>query len=210
MGHTSKSGDELVSLKEYVDRMKEGQNDIYYITGESIAAVSNSPFLETLRKKGLELDDEEEKKTLEELKAEFEPLTKLMKEVLGDKVEKVLVSFRMADSPCVLTTSEYGWSANMERIMKAQALRDSSMTSYMVSKKTTEVNPEHSIVVELKKRADADKSDRTVKDLIWLLYETSLLTSGFSLDEPTGFGNRIHRMIKFALTINEDEKVEDE
>merc|ERR1712000_170393 len=164
---TSKSGDEMISLKEYCDRMKEGQNDIYYITGESVAAVSSSPFLENLRKKGLEvlymvdpideygvqqlkefdgkklksttkegLDiDDEDKKKMEEMKAEFEPLTKLMKEVLGDKVEKVIVSSRMADSPCVLTTSEYGWSANMERIMKAQALRDNSMTSYMVSKK---------------------------------------------------------------------------
>merc|ERR1712072_374783 len=168
---TSKSGDESISLKEYVDRMKEGQNDIYYITGESVAQVSSSPFLENLRKKGLEVlymvdpideygvqqlkefDDEDEKKKLEELKAEFEPLTKLMKEVLGDRVEKVLVSTRMADSPSVLTTSEYGWSANMERIMKAQALRDSSMTSYMVSKKTMEVNPKHSIMTELKKKA---------------------------------------------------------
>merc|ERR1712036_175579 len=166
---TSKSGDDIVSFKEYVDRMKEGQQDIFYITGESIEAVQASPFLETLKKKGLEvlymvdpideycvqqlkefdgkklksmtkegldIDDEDEKKKIEELKAEFEPLTKLMKEVLGDKVEKVIVSSRMADSPCVLTTSEYGWSANMERIMKAQAMRDSSMTSYMVSKKT--------------------------------------------------------------------------
>merc|ERR1719421_670080 len=236
---TSKSGDEMISLKEYVDRMKEGQNDIYYITGESIAAVSSSPFLESLRKKGLEviymcdpideytvqqlkefdgkklksitkegldIDDEDEKKKMEELKAEFEPLTKLMKEVLGDKVEKVLVTSRMADSPCVLTTSEYGWSANMERIMKAQALRDNSMTSYMASKKTMEINPKHSIMTELKKKAAADKSDKTVKDLIWLLFDTALLTSGFNLDEPTQFAGRIHRMIKLGLSIDDDDE----
>merc|ERR1719262_660946 len=186
--------------------MKEGQNDIFYITGESIAAVSSSPFLETLRKKGLDLDDEDEKKKVEELKAKFEPLTKLMKEVLGDKTEKVIVSTRMADSPCVLTTSEYGWSANMERIMKAQALRDSSMTSYMVSKKTMEINPKHSIMTELKKKAAADKSDKTGKDLIWLLFDTSLLTSGFSLEEPTQFAGRIHRMIKLGLSIEDDDE----
>jgi molecular chaperone HtpG len=167
--------------------------------------------LKNCSKEGLDLEeDDDSKKKLEEQKAAFEGLCTLIKEVLADKVEKVLVGNRMLESPCILVTSEWGWSANMERIMKAQALRDSSMSSYMVSKKTLEINPEHSIVVELKKRADADKSDRTVKDLIWLLYETSLLTSGFSLDEPTGFGNRIHRMIKFALTINEDEKVEED
>merc|ERR1712078_262229 len=232
--HTSKSGDEQISLKEYVDRMKEGQNDIYYITGESIAAVSASPFLESLRKKGFEvlymvdpideycvqqLKEFEGKKLksttkegleLEELKAEFEPLTKLMKEVLGDKVEKVIISSRIVDSPCVLTTSEYGWSANMERIMKAQALRDNSMTSYMVSKKTMEVNPKHSIMTELKKKATADKSDKTVKDLIWLLFDTSLLTSGFNLDEPTQFAGRIHRMIKLGLSIDDDDDAGDD
>merc|ERR1719230_993593 len=236
---TSKSGDDLISLKEYVDRMKEGQNDIYYITGESIGAVSSSPFIETLKKKGLEvvymvdpideycvqqlkefdgkklksvtkegldLEDDEEKKKLEEQKASFESLCKLMKECLGDKVEKVVVSNRVSESPCVLVTSEYGWSANMERIMKAQALRDSSMTSYMVSKKTMEVNPNHPIMAELKSKAAADKSDKTVKDLIWLLFDTSLLTSGFNLDEPTQFAGRIHRMIKLGLSIDDDDE----
>merc|ERR1712054_16212 len=236
---TSKSGDDIVSLKEYIDRMKEGQSDIFYITGESIAAVANSPFIETLKKKGLEvlymvdpideycvqqlkefegkklksvtkegldLEDEDEKKTLEEQKAEYESLCKLIKEVLGDKVEKVIVSNRVSESPCVLVTSEYGWSANMERIMKAQALRDNSMTSYMVSKKTMEVNPNHPIMKELKDKAAADKSDKTVKDLVWLLFDTSLLTSGFSLEEPTQFAGRIHRMIKLGLSIDDDDE----
>ncbi|KEP60168.1 UNVERIFIED_CONTAM: heat shock protein HSP90 [Hammondia hammondi] len=238
--HTSKSGDDVVSLKEYVDRMKENQKDIYYITGESRQSVASSPFLEALRKKGYEViymtdpideyavqqlkefdgkklrcctkkgldleDDEEEKKKFEELKAEFEPLCKLMKEVLHDKVEQVVVSNRITDSPCVLVTSEYGWSANMERIMKAQALRDNSMTTYMVSKKTMEVNPTNPIMEELKKKSNADKSDKTVKDLIWLLFDTALLTSGFSLDEPTQFAARIHRMIKLGLSIDEDDE----
>merc|ERR1711953_1189340 len=242
--HTSKSGEDMISLKEYVGRMKENQKDIYFITGESKAAVAQSPFIENLKKKGYEVlylidpideyviqqlkdfeekklrncskegldleDDDDEKKRFEEQKAAFEGLCTLIKEVLGDKIEKCLLSSRLSDSPCVLVTSEWGWSANMERIMKAQALRDSSMSSYMVSKKTLEINADHPIIAELKKRSDADKSDRTVKDLVWLLYETSMLTSGFSLDEPTGFGNRIHRMIKFALTIEESENVEEE
>ena len=216
--HTSKSGEDLISLKDYIARMKEGQKDIYYITGESRASVATSPFIESLKKKGYEVlylvdpideymvqqmkdyDDkklksvtkegldidetDDEKKKREEEKAKFESLCKLMKDILGDKVEKVVLGTRIDESPCVLVTSEYGWSANMERIMKAQALRDASTSSYMVSKKTLELNPKHQIVEELRKKADADQSDKTVKDLVWLLYETSILTSGFSLDEP--------------------------
>merc|ERR1711975_159716 len=167
--------------------------------------------LKAVTKEGLDLEKtDDEKKEFEEKKAACENLCKLMKEVLGDKAEKVVVSDRLSTSPCCLVTGEYGWSANMERIMKAQALKDSSQAGYMASKKTMEVNPTHPIVTALVKKADADSSDKTVKDLIWLLYDTSLLTSGFSLSEPVVFANRIHRLIKLGLEIDDDEDGDDD
>merc|ERR1711931_379271 len=162
--------------------------------------------LVSITKEGLELpEDEEEKKKFEEAKAKFESLCKLIKEILDKKVEKVTVSNRLVQSPCCIVTSQYGWSANMERIMKAQALRDTSTMGYMAAKKHLEINPDHSIVENLRQRAEADKNDKSVKDLVMLLFETGLLSSGFSLEDPQVHAQRIHRMIKLGLGIDEDE-----
>merc|ERR1711936_314769 len=190
-----KRGFEVIYMIDPIDEYSVQQLKEY--DGKNLVCVT---------KEGLELpEDEEEKKRYEEAKANFEGLCKVMKEILDKKVEKVVVSNRLVTSPCCIVTSQYGWSANMERIMKAQALRDTSTMGYMAAKKHLEINPDHPIVKTLKEKADGDKNDKSVKDLSLLLFETSLLASGFSLEDPTSHANRIHRMIKLGLGIDDDE-----
>jgi molecular chaperone HtpG len=165
--------------------------------------------LVSVTKEGLELpESEDEKKKFEEDKVKFETLCSVIKDILDKKVEKVAVSNRLVSSPCCIVTSEYGWSANMERIMKAQALRDSSTMGYMAAKKHLEINPDHAIMKALRERVEVDKNDKTVKDLVILLFETALLSSGFSLEEPQSHATRIYRMIKLGLDIGEEDEEE--
>merc|ERR1712061_736844 len=201
-----------VQNSAFVERVKKRGFEVVYMT-EPIDEYCvqhlkeyDGKNLVSVTKEGLELpEDEEEKKKREEDKAKFENLCKVMKDILDKRVEKVVVSNRLVTSPCCIVTSQYGWTANMERIMKAQALRDTSTMGYMAAKKHLEINPDHSIIETLRGKAEQDKNDKSVKDLVHLLFETSLLSSGFALEDPATHASRIHRMIKLGLGIDDDE-----
>lgn len=205
---------EAVENSAFVERVKKrGFEVLYMIDPIDEYAVQqlkeyDGKTLISVTKEGLELpEDEEEKKQFEEAKAKYEGLCKVVKDILDKKVEKVVLSNRLVNSPCCIVTSQYGWTANMERIMKAQALRDTSTMGYMAAKKHMELNHEHPIIKTLKDKVDADKNDKFVKDFVMLLFETSLLASGFSLDDPQVHAKRIHRMIQLGLGIEEEEEV---
>jgi len=239
---TSKSNGKLASLDDYVDRMKDKQKIIYYITGESVAAVEHSPFTERLKKKDYEviymvdpLDeyvtstlteydgnqlqsvtkadlkiDGDDSAKFEALKTEYKDFTEYLKKVYGDKVEKVTISNRVSQSPCVLVTGQYGWSANMERIMKAQTFSDASKQQWMLPKKTMEINPRHPVIQSLKAKSESNADDPALKDLVNLLYDAALVQSGFSMTDTTDFAKRIHRVVSMGLDVDPNAEVPQE
>ena len=243
--YTSKSPTKLVSLEQYVERMKPGQKSIYYLAGESREALEKSPFLEKLLHKDLEViyftdpideytmqnltefddfkfsnaskedlkfgdDTEAAKARLKKVKEEFKDFIKWWKEILpSEDVEAVKISNRLVTTPCSVVTSKYGWSANMERIMKAQALSDDGRMAYMRGRKTLEINPGHPIIKTLKDKSEDDADDEDTKRTALIMYETALLESGFMFEEPKGFAGRLFDMVRRDLGVEADAEVEE-
>jgi len=202
---------EAVKSSAFVERVTAGGFEVVYMT-EPIDEYCvqqlkdyEGKTLISVTKEGLELpESDEQKKKFEEDTAKFQGLCKAMKDILDKRVEKVIVSKRLTSSPVCIVTSQHGWTANMERIMRSQALRDTSTMGYMAAKKQLEINPDHSIINTLREKIAADANDKAVKDLVFLLFETALLSSGFSLEDSATHASRIHRMIKLGLNIDED------
>merc|ERR1712216_650096 len=216
---SSKSGDNYTSLEKYISRMKKGQKNIYYISGETKEAAEKSPYLERLRKKGYEVlyyidpideyampqltefkgfqfagankenlkleDDDMEEKKLKKIGEMYKPVTDWFKETLGSKIEKAVVSNRLLETPAIIVSSQYGWSTNMERIMKAQTMGNNDKANSMVSQKTLEINPAHPIIRELKSRIEADPKDQDAKDIASTLFDVALIGTGLTPADAT-------------------------
>ncbi|KAK8509986.1 hypothetical protein V6N13_118527 [Hibiscus sabdariffa] len=237
---STKSDGKLTSLDQYISRMKSGQKDIFYITGSSKEQLEKSPFLERLKKKNYEVifftDPVDEylmqylmdyegkqfqnvskeglkigKEKNKELKESFKELTKWWKNALAsDNVDEVKISNRLDNTPCVVVTSKYGWSANMERIMQSQTLSDASKQAYMRGKRILEINPRHPIIKELRERVVKDSEDESVKQTAQLIYQTALMESGFNLPDPKDFASRIYSSVKSSLNISPDAAIEED
>uniref|UniRef100_A0A3Q3M476 Heat shock protein 90, beta (grp94), member 1 n=1 Tax=Labrus bergylta TaxID=56723 RepID=A0A3Q3M476_9LABR len=226
---TSNSETILASLEEYVERMKEKQDKIYFMAGTSRKEAESSPFVEKLLKKGYEViyltepvdeycikfdETDKAKEKREALEKEYEPLTTWLKDKpLKDKIEKAILSQRLTNSPCALVASQYGWSGNMERIMKAQAYqtgKDISTNYYASQKKTLEINPKHPLIKQMLNRVNGDAEDQTASDLAVVLFETATLRSGYQLADTKAYGDRIERMLRLSLNVDLEEQIEEE
>lgn len=238
----------FVSFAEYVERMKEKQDAIYYIAGSSLEEVEKSPFVERLVKKGyevlylteavdeycisalpefegkkfqnvakegVELDEGEGAKAkLENLKTQFEPLTKWMTEVaLKDQILRAEIGQRLLKTPCALITSKFGWTGNMQRIIASQThakSQDIQRDYYLTQKKTLELNPRHPLIKELLHRVETNQEDALAKEMAMMMFQTATLRSGYMLQDPSQFASNIDAMMKQTLGLPADAEIEEE
>merc|ERR1719261_1400538 len=205
------SGKDMDEVKSsaFLERLRAKGLEVLFLTDpiDEYAIQNLTEFdgkkLQSVTKEGLKFGDEEEvdSKRADLYKEQFKPLTKWLKDLYSETVEKIAVSSRLQDTPCIFVTSQYGYSANMERIMQSQAFADNKRTSYLVSKKTLEINPRHPIMIELKKRAEESPDNDDTKDLALLIYDTALLNSGFQMEDAAGFASRMYKLFKAGLSL---------
>merc|ERR1711879_718448 len=171
----------------------------------------------SIQKADVKLDEtEEEKKRFSKLKDMYKPLTDWWKEMLTDftekgamkdagvKVEKVEISKRLTESPVVVVTSQFGYSAQQEKVMKAQSFHNKDQISMMSGRKTLEVNPNHPVVVDLLSKVKADKDDKAALDSAQVLFQTALIESGYEIADPSALVNRVYRLMSKELGVDPD------